>query len=395
MKVLISTPRTKPYGEDLPSILAKELQDRGHEVSTFQFATESKADFVDEIKTKWTLRSVDRYIDDKILSERYQWPWLTTHGRSAFNWVFYKRWRRAIRSELENHEYDAVISAYLCTTPATLGAIDAGVPSVIVTTGPATLKYDPMNSKLDKTPFFSDLPWGKRLQYPFIKKLHAWNRKAFLNASAVVSMSEFDADVVAETFGRQPEVNYIPVKLDDFVADEWKPSKLTLVNPRDKHKGLDLFLKLARSFPAEEFQVAGTLYDASKAEEMAEMENVEYLGWCDDMRSVYANTKLLVIPSTYQEGGGRVIVEAFANGIPAVGSNIGGVPEYIGDGGDVVEEYTELSAWIETVDRYLSDDSYYTDKSKKAVQRSQCFDHTRQIDAFERTLTSVADAPTQ
>jgi glycosyltransferase involved in cell wall biosynthesis len=395
MKILISTPRTKPYGEDLPSILTKELQNRGYEVNTFQFAVESKAEFVGEIKTKWTLRSVDRYIDDHIMPEQFNWPWLTSYGRSAFNWVFYNRWRRAICAELENSEYDAVISAYICTTPTTLGAIDAGVSSIIVTTGPATIKYDPMNSKLDKTPVFSELPWGKQLQYPFIKKLHAWNRDAFVNASAVVSMSEFDANVVKETFGRQPEVNYIPVKIDDFVVDEWEPSKLTLVNPRDKHKGLDPFLKLAQSFPTEEFQVAGALYDAAKADEMAEMENVEYLGWCDDMRSVYANTKLLLIPSTYQEGGGRVVAEAFVNGIPAIGSDLGGVPDYIGDGGDVVEDYTELTAWIETVNQYLSDESYYAAKSRKAKQRSQCFDSTRQIDTFERILNSVAGTATQ
>ena len=100
MKILISTPRTKPYGEDLPSILTKELQDRGYEVSTFQFAVESKAEFVGEIKTKWTLRSVDRYIDDHIMPEQFNWPWLTSYGRSAFNWVFYNRWRRAICAEL-------------------------------------------------------------------------------------------------------------------------------------------------------------------------------------------------------------------------------------------------------------------------------------------------------
>jgi glycosyltransferase involved in cell wall biosynthesis len=309
--------------------------------------------------------------------------------------VFYNRWRQAIRAELETNEYDAVISAYISTTPTTLGAIDAGVPSIILTTGPATLKYDPMNSKLDKTPVFSELPWGKRIQYPFIKKLHAWNRDAFVNASAVVSMSEFDANVVKNTFGRQPKVNYIPVKLDDFVVDEWEPSKLTLVNPRDKHKGLDLFLELARLLPTEEFQVAGTLYDASKADEMAEIENVKYLGWCDDMRSVYANTKLLIIPSKYQEGGGRVVVEAFANGIPVIGSDIGGVPDYIGEGGDIVENYTDSREWTTTVEKYLSDKSYYESKSRKAKQRSQLFDHTERIDAFERILNSVAESSTQ
>jgi glycosyltransferase involved in cell wall biosynthesis len=305
--------------------------------------------------------------------------------------VFYHRWRRAVRTELQNTDYDVVISAFLCTTPAALGAIDEGVPSVIVTTGPATLKYDPLSLKHDKTPVFLELPREKQLQYPFIKRLHAWNRDAFTNASKVVSMSEFDADVVKQTFGRQPEINYIPVRLEDFVSNEWKPSKLTLVNPRDKNKGLDLFLEVAKSFPDEEFQIAGTLYDESKTDDIAAIDNVEYLGWCDDMRSVYENTKLLLVPSTYQEGGGRVVVEAFANGIPAIGSDIGGVPDYIGEGGDIVENYTDPEEWSTTIEKYLSDESYYESKSRKAKQRSQLFDHTERINAFERILYSATE----
>jgi glycosyltransferase involved in cell wall biosynthesis len=202
-------------------------------------------------------------------------------------------------------------------------------------------------------------------------------------------MSEFDAKVVEETFGRRPHINYIPVKLDDFIASEWEPSKLTLVNPRDRHKGLDLFLELAQAFPDEEFQIAGSLYDDSKEQDISELDNVAYLGWCDDMRSVYANTKLLLVPSTYQEGGGRVVIEAFTNGIPVIGSDLGGVPDYIGDGGDVVENYTDPDEWIKIIETYLSDSSYYESKSRKAKQRSQLFDHTERIDAFERIVESV------
>lgn len=395
MKILISTPRTKPYGENLLSILTKELQDRDHIVDILQFAVTPKAEFAETVKPKWVLRSVDRYIDKRLLGDRYNWPWITTRGRSVFNWVFYHRWRRAVRTELKNTEYDVVISGYLCTAPGALGAIDEGVPSIVVTTGPATLKYDPLNTKRDKTPVFSELPRSKQIQYPFIKKLHAWNRAAFLNASEVVSMSEFDADVIKQTFGRQPKVNYVPVRLADYITDEWNPSKLTLVNPRDKHKGLDTFLEVTKSFPDEEFQIAGTLYDESKTDEIAALYNVEHLGWCDDMRSVYQNTKLLLVPSTYQEGGGRVVVEAFANGIPVVGSDIGGVPDYIGEGGDVVTNYTDPGEWITAVEKYLSDDAYYESKSQKAKQRSQQFDHTERVEAFERILNSVIEQSTQ
>jgi len=364
--------------------MAYELKRRGHEIDCVQFAAYPTADEL-PVKTEWTLRSIDRFLNDRV-SDRH--PWFTTYGRSWFNHGLYRRWRRVTHSHLKEG-YDAVIATNICATPAALAAIDDDIPSIIATTGPATLKYDPDNTKIDKTPIFLELPWTKKIQYPFIKRIHKWNEAAFTNASAVVSMSEFDAEVVYQTFGRQPIVNYIPVKLTDFRVDKWEPSKITLVNPRDKHKGLDMFLKIARRFPDESFQIAGSLYDDSKKQNIREIDNAEYLGWCDDMRTVYETTKLLLMPSTYQEGGGRVVIEGFVNGIPAIGSDIGGIPDYIGEGGDVVEEYNNPDAWTKVVERYISNEEYYNKKSQKARKRSQLFDFDSRIDRFEDILRTV------
>jgi glycosyltransferase involved in cell wall biosynthesis len=39
---------------------------------------------------------------------------------------------------------------------------------------------------------------------------------------------------------------------------------------------------------------------------------------------------MLVVPSLWQEAMGRVVLEAFAYGIPVAGANRGGIPELIG-----------------------------------------------------------------
>jgi len=149
-------------------------------------------------------------------------------------------------------------------------------------------------------------------------------------------------------------------------------------------------LKIAERFPDESFLIAGSLYDNSLEASIEKMDNVTYLGWCDDMSEVYASTKLLLMPSTYQEGGGRVVIEAFANGIPAVGSDIGGIPDYIGDGGDTVENYTDTEAWATTISQYLSDEEYYRKKSDNARERSQLFEQERIVEKFEKILTATA-----
>ena len=109
------------------------------------------------------------------------------------------------------------------------------------------------------------------------------------------------------------------------------------------------------------------------------------------MAEVYANTKLLLVPSTYQEGGCRVIAEAFANGVPAVGSDLGGIPDYIGDGGCVVENYRDIAAWVEVVRDILADQERYADLAERAHRRRALFEIEARIDEFEVLLERLAD----
>jgi glycosyltransferase involved in cell wall biosynthesis len=386
MKILFITPYFGGSGVDYSSTLAAELIEKGHKVTGLCFAEYPETEILDT-KRRWTLRSVDRYIW-KNVSKSY--PWITSSGRWVFNWVLYHRWKRAVASELRNHEYDVVVASQVCTTPSVIAADEQGVPSVILTTGPAAVRYDSSNEKADKTPRFSEYPLGKKIQYPFIWAVHQWNSKAFEVAAEVITMSEFDEEVTKETFGRESTLLYIPVPLERFTNNTESGSNITLVNPRDPNKGLDTFLKIAQRFPDESFLIAGSLYDDSLETSIEKMDNVTYLGWCDDMSEVYASTKLLLMPSTYQEGGGRVVIEAFANGIPAVGSDLGGIPDYIGDGGDAVENYTDPDAWARTISQYLSDEEYYRQKSDNARERSQLFEQAQIVEKFEKILIATA-----
>lgn len=387
MRILFVSPGLGGSGIDYPSTMANELQQRGHDVDALCFAVYPEMDEI-SIKNRWSLRSIDRYIW-KNITESY--PWITGYMRWMFNLFLYYRWKRAVAHELQVTDYDIVITTRITTAPTVIAASEQGVPSVIITTGPATVKYDPNDRDTDKTPDFASLPIEKQIQYPFIRAVHQWNCKAFTEATEVVATSEFDASITSDTFGRDPKIIYIPVPIDKFKTDAESGSNITLVNPRDSNKGLDTFLEIAERLPEQEFLIAGSLYDDSLKSTIKKINNITYLGWCDDMSEVYAKTKLLLVPSTYQEGGPRVIIEAFSNGIPAIGSNIGGIPDYIGDGGDVVDNYTDPEAWVTIVTQYLSDNEYYKQKSQTARRRSELFDQELIVDEFEKVLTTAVN----
>lgn len=368
-------------GVDYTSTVASTLHDWGHEVEVLQFAGTSSLEYL-PVTTVRVSRTLDM---------NFGWT-LTANGRWTFNWLLYHHWQWRVRRYLDNHDVDIVVSDRICSTPGTLAAADRNVPAVILTTGPAAVRYVSSDDSLDKTPEFRRFPRSKQLQYPFIRRVHRLNESGFAAADEIVALSEFDASITEHTFGRSPTIVRLPVRLEEFVPDDWHPEALTMLNPRHKKKGLDIVLALADRHEDIPFQVAGSLYDGADETALRERENVTYLGWVDEMRDVYRNTKLLLIPSRYQEGGPRIIAEAFANGIPVVGSDLGGIPDYVGNAGALVGEYEDVSAWEAAVRPLLDDGDRYEKVSRRARERSQLFDLNDRVREFESVLERVVQA---
>ena len=65
---------------------------------------------------------------------------------------------------------------------------------------------------------------------------------------------------------------------------------------------------------------------------LAEGLPVEFLGWRRDVGGVMSRLDLLAVPSIWEPGAPRVILEAYASGVPVVAFPAGGIPEILHDG---------------------------------------------------------------
>ena len=72
-------------------------------------------------------------------------------------------------------------------------------------------------------------------------------------------------------------------------------------------------------------------YDA-EVHAAAEGLPVEFLGWVTDVYAALAGLDLLLVPSASHEATTRVILEAFAAGVPVIAFRSGGIPEVVEDG---------------------------------------------------------------
>ncbi|MEO0495970.1 MAG: glycosyltransferase [Pseudomonadota bacterium] len=98
--------------------------------------------------------------------------------------------------------------------------------------------------------------------------------------------------------------------------------------------------------------------------------SAELLGWTDP-EGFFASIDLLVLPSRGSEVFGRVLVEAYAHGMPVIGSDQGGIPESIehGRSGFIFpsDDHAALAAHLAT----LHDDvQLYNEMAKRALAKA-------------------------
>jgi len=100
-----------------------------------------------------------------------------------------------------------------------------------------------------------------------------------------------------------------------------------------KKKGIELLYNVAKFFENDstlEFWFVGVGPDEDIIKNNI-LPNIRFFGKINnkEMYLFYAAAEVFCIPSLYEEGFGRVILEALACGTPVIGSNRGGIPEVL------------------------------------------------------------------
>jgi glycosyltransferase involved in cell wall biosynthesis len=171
------------------------------------------------------------------------------------------------------------------------------------------------------------------------------------------------------------------------IAEDYRTAPgamLTLIN-LSASKGAELFYELARRLPRKRFLgVKGSYAHQVVPEKVPE--NVTIVENTPNIREVYSQTRVLLMPSDY-ESWGRVAIEAAASGIPTIAHPTQGLLESLSDAG-IFADRTEADDWVTTI-RWLDDQWHYREKSKATRARSEELDPTAEFELFERSLREL------
>jgi glycosyltransferase involved in cell wall biosynthesis len=99
-------------------------------------------------------------------------------------------------------------------------------------------------------------------------------------------------------------------------------------------KGVDILVRAMKSAPDAHLKIAGSGNYREFLENFAKQENitnVEFLGpkYGEELEQLFNECRFLVVPSLWHENFPYVMMEAFARGKAVLGSDKGGIPEYI------------------------------------------------------------------
>lgn len=143
------------------------------------------------------------------------------------------------------------------------------------------------------------------------------------------------------------------------------------------HKGIDTFLAVAAALPDEKF-----LWVTDEASNTMPG-NVETVRRRRDVRSIYACTKLLLMPSVY-ESYGRVAIEAAMSGIPTVASDLPGIREATAS---LAAFVPAGAAWESAVRAVLAD---YETYRRQAIALAAMRDPAAELAMLEEQLQRIA-----
>lgn len=155
--------------------------------------------------------------------------------------------------------------------------------------------------------------------------------------------------------------------------------KMVFLGRLDPTKGIDMVLKALQALPEAPLQF--DIYGIAQPGSEAYVQSLQQCIACDlrirlmqpvpeeQILELLASYDFLVVPSQLLETGPLVVLEAFAAGIPVIGSRLGGIAEWIQHGvnGLLVEAASE-KAWVQTLKALIDQPALMTQLAKNVGQ---------------------------
>jgi glycosyltransferase involved in cell wall biosynthesis len=382
MKILnvVHNPNLDTGGKISHNLLMKELRDRGHEIqflSTDQYQDFETFHMEDHIDVN-SLRLRERKVE------------------------------KEIRNHLKEHQYDYIYGNGYYAIPGMLkSAQDHNVKTVThyrdywfadvngTFIGDDGEHYKQCNlSNIIKHSNLFRTPWNI-YKWQYLKSRHS-----LLNTADHKIATSRDVRNKLDQYGIEgSKVVPNPVEIERYDPEnnsgtEFESEKFTVsfIGTFSKHKGTDILEELIDSFRSSDirFLLVGEGPEKERLEEKyMDDSNITFTGWIERNRipNVYHATDVVLYPSTYPEGFGRIAVEAMASGTPIISSKRGGMKDTVIDGetGYLLEP-NNIEEWKKKLEKLIDDQESISEMSEKSLEEARKYSVGRHVNEFSKAV---------
>ena len=227
---------------------------------------------------------------------------------------------------------------------------------------------------------------------------------AYRRASRVVAISQAVVDAL---HGWAPglETVTIPSASADFEVEAervaairaQRPGKVLIGNVGaldHSHKGQSTIIEVAhraaRERPDWHFLLCGDGRDEQRfRDEIGELQNIELVGWVDNVGDYLASFDVFLFPSLH-EALGSVLLDVLQFGLPIVASNVGGIPGIVADGvNGLLIEPEDAGALHAALERLLDDADLRAAMASSNTELARRYTPAAMVGAYDEIYRSI------
>lgn len=217
----------------------------------------------------------------------------------------------------------------------------------------------------------------------YVRAISQWEDPRIQNRHWTVFNSQSLMNTRKDAFKPHCRILNPPVDYRHYGIKDKNPVYVTLSNVNN-NKGGDLLIKLARAMPDLQFQGILGGYRSQIVQEG--VPNLRYIENTTEIRDIYAQTWVLVMPSK-EETWGRSAVEAMSSGIPVVAAKTPGLLECC-ESAAIFCDRSDVEAWVSTLRSLHSDKTFYNTRSTLAFERARALDPQPALQDWEAWLSN-------
>ncbi len=159
-------------------------------------------------------------------------------------------------------------------------------------------------------------------------------------------------------------------------------------------KGQSTIIEVAHRAAAERpdwhFLLCGDGPDEQRfRDEIGDLDNIELVGWVDNVGDYLASFDLFVFPSLH-EALGSVLLDVLQFGVPIVASNVGGIPGIVEEGvNGLLVDPEDADSLYDTLARLIDDEAMRETMRRNNIERARNYTADAMADAYERLYRSL------